>query len=184
MSRFPDPLSPPYAPEVEAALTEMMPRGAPVPPLALFRFFAHHPALMEVMRPFARVLLGARGAALAPRDREIVILRATARARCEYEWGVHVAFFASRVGLDDATVRATVHGPIDGLGARDRLLVRAVDALHEDATLDDTLRAELATVLSPEQIVELLVLAGWYRTIACVANGAGLANEPWAPSFP
>jgi hypothetical protein len=33
------------------------------------------------------------------RDRAIVIDRACARCGSEYEWGVHVALFAARVGL-------------------------------------------------------------------------------------
>lgn len=180
---FPAPIEPPFTPELEATLASLMPRGTAIPPLSLFRFFAHHPRLVEVMHPFARLLLG-RGAALSARDREVVILRATARAGCGYEWGVHVTFFAERVGLDAAAVRATVDGDLGALGERDRLLVRAVDALHERATLDDALRADLAAVLAPDQIVELLVLAGWYRTIACVANGAALPPEPWAAPFP
>lgn len=183
MPAFPSPLSPPFDPETEAALMAQMPRGAPVPPLSLFRFFAHHRALSAVMQPFARLLLG-RGAALAPRDRELVILRATARAGCAYEWGVHVSFFAARVGIDDETVRATATGSLDALTARDQLLLRAVDALHERATLDDALRSELAGVLDAAEIVELLVLAGWYRTIASVANAAELSPEPWAAVFP
>ena len=39
---------------------------------------------------------------LTLRQREIVIDRVTARCGSEYEWGVHVAFFAKRAGLDAA----------------------------------------------------------------------------------
>jgi hypothetical protein len=31
---------------------------------------------------------------------------------------------------------------------------------------------------------EVLVLAGWYRTIAYVANGARIEPEPWALALP
>ena len=51
-----------------------------------------------------------RDLSLSMRDREIVIDRLTcARCTCEYEWGVHVAFFASRVGLDGDGPSAITH---------------------------------------------------------------------------
>jgi alkylhydroperoxidase family enzyme len=71
----------------------MMPPG--MAPLRLFRTIAHNPRVLEKIR--ASNLLD-RGS-LDRRDREIVILRTTARCGCEYEWGVHVAFFSAKVGL-------------------------------------------------------------------------------------
>src|SRR3546814_17206231 len=50
---------------------------------------------------------------LSPRQRELVIDRTTAKCGCEYEWGVHVAAFASHVGIDAEQVRALVHGGPD-----------------------------------------------------------------------
>lgn len=48
----------------------------------------------------------------------------------------------------------------------------------------DALHDELARELAPDQLLELLVLAGWYRLIAYVANGARVEAEPWAAPFP
>ena len=107
------PLDPPYPPALAAALEAMMPPG--VPPLRLFRTLAHNPRILDKIR--ASNLLD-RGS-LSRREREIVILRATARAGGEYEWGVHVAFFAAKVGLTDSQVAATVQGDADdAAGAR------------------------------------------------------------------
>jgi hypothetical protein len=86
-------LAPPYSGPVAAALERIMPEG--VPPLALFRTLAVNE------RVFLRVMAGGlldRGS-IGLRDREIVIDRACARCGSEYEWGVHVALFAARVGL-------------------------------------------------------------------------------------
>ena len=47
------------------------------------------------------------------RDREIVIDRVCARCGCEYEWGVHVAYFAGRVGLTIAQVASLTFGGSD-----------------------------------------------------------------------
>ncbi len=173
------PLDPPYPPAVAATLAAMMPPG--VPPLKLFRTLAHNPRILEKIR--ASNLLD-RGS-LPRREREIVILRATARAGGEYEWGVHVASFAARVGLTDAQVAATAHGdPRDpAWSPRERLLVHLVDQLHDTTRLDDALWAELAAEFEPAQLVELVVLAGFYRTISCVANAFAIAHEEGAPEF-
>ena len=37
---------------------------------------------------------------------------------------------------------------------------------------------------SDEQLVELVVLAGFYHTISFVVNGLGVELEPGAPRFP
>jgi len=44
--------------------------------------------------------------------------------------------------------------------------------------------AELAAYFTPPQLLEILVLAGWYHVIAFVANGARVEGEPWARRFP
>src|SRR5436309_8951770 len=80
------------------------------------------------------------------REREIVIDRTCARCGCEYEWGVHVAFFADRVGLTAPQVTSLTHGGAADAGwadPRERLLIRAVDALHDRSDIDDGLWAEL-----------------------------------------
>src|SRR6478752_5423513 len=104
MSRI-APTEPPYPPAIAESLQRIMPPG--LEPLVLFRTMAKSPRVFGKM--FAGGLLD-KGP-LGLRQREIVIDRTTARLGCEYEWGVHVAMFAGRAGLDDACVAATVHGP-------------------------------------------------------------------------
>jgi alkylhydroperoxidase family enzyme len=173
------PLEPPYAEPLAAALASMMPPG--MAPLRLFRTIAHNPRVLEKIR--ASNLLD-RGS-LDRRDREIVILRTTARCGCEYEWGVHVAFFSAKVGLGAAEIAATVHGGPDhaGWSERERALIRLVDELHDTSGLSDALWSELRRHFRDEQLVELVVLAGFYHTIAFVVNGLGVAHEPGAPRF-
>jgi alkylhydroperoxidase family enzyme len=174
------PLEPPYDEAVSATLAEMMPPG--VPPLLLFRTIAHNPRVLAKIR--ASNLLD-RGS-LDRRHREIVILRTTARCGCEYEWGVHVSFFAERVGLTDAEVAATVHGgegdPV--WSDAERTLIRLADELYDAARISDALWTELRKHWSDAQLVELVVLVGFYHTISFVVNGLGVAHEPGAARFP
>ncbi len=124
---------------------------------------------------------------LTLRQREIVIHRVTGQCRSEYEWGVHVAFFAKRAGLDAAQLHATVHGTApsdDCWSAEDTLLIRFCDTLHAHCTIDDALWTELRAVFSEEAILELLLLAGFYRTVSYLTNALRLPPEPFAARFP
>lgn len=179
------PLEPPYAPAIEAELRAMMPRSAPVEPLRLFRTFVRAPAMADAMTALGRFVLG-RELGLDLHDRELVIHRVCARCRCEYEWGVHAAFFGPRAGLIDAQLDATVTDGPDAptWSGRDALLVRLVDELHDTASVSDALWEQLAATWSDEQLLELLLLAGWYHAIAYLANGARVELEPWAARFP
>src|SRR5262245_7917785 len=92
------PAIPPYQPAIAEALDRIMPAG--VEPLVLFRTMARSP------RVFAKMFDGGlldKGP-LSLRQREIVIDRTTARLGCEYEWGVHIAFFAAKVGFGDSEI--------------------------------------------------------------------------------
>jgi 4-carboxymuconolactone decarboxylase len=178
-SRLP-PLAPPYSPEIDALLTRMTPPGAPEV-LALFRTLAHNPALSERMMATGGYLLS-RKASLPLRDREIVINRTCVRCGAQYEWGVHVAAFSEAAGLTEAQTAAITEPNADdsSLTARDRLLVRLADELHETATIGDGLWSELAAQWTPAQLIELLMLAGWYRAISYVCNATQVPLEPWA----
>ncbi len=178
------PLEAPFDPLVEEQLRSMMPPG--VPPIALFRMFARKPGMTAAMQPWGGHLLG-RALSVDLRAREIVIDRTCARCGCEYEWGVHVAFFAARAGLsEDQVASLTTGGPDDPCweSARDRLLIRLVDELHEDSDIGDDLWASLITAgFDQDQLMELLLLCGWYHAISFVARGARVPLEDGAPRF-
>jgi len=173
------PLNPPYAPDVKSSFDEVM-RGAE--PLLLFRVIARSERAWKKIR--AGSLLD-RGP-LPLRHREIVIDRTCALAGCEYEWGVHVKLFAAAAQLTEEQVRATV---IEGASApcwsaNEAALIRAVDALHARATLDDAEFQDLARHYDEAQILEIMMLCGQYRTIAYIARSLQIPLEPGTPRFP
>lgn len=177
------PLEPPYEPDVEEMLRRWMPPGAAMEPLALFRTLAIHGELMSRMRPLGSGILN--HGLVAPRDREIVLLRTCARAGAEYEWGVHATAFAEQVGLTDAQLAATAAATADPCWSeRDALLIRLADELYDTDTASDELWAALAGSYSDQQLLELIVTAGWYRTLAYVINAARVPLERWAQRFP
>ena len=170
----------PYPPEIEESLARLM--GPGVEPLRLFRTLAQNPRVLS--RFLAGGLLDKGSISL--RERELAILRTTARCGSEYEWGVHVAFFAGKAGLTDEQVASLAHG-----GAADpcwtpgeALLIRLCDELHETSTVSDALWSALRAERSEEAMLELLMLAGSYRMVSYLTNALRLPREPYAARFP
>jgi len=174
------PLAPPYPEPIGELLTRMTPRQAPEI-LALFRVMAVNPALTERTMGLGRYLLG-RKAAISLREREIVIVRVCARCGAEYEWGVHWTGFADAAGFNetDRRVMAAADGDLSLLAPRDRLLGSMVDQLHDTSDVDDALWEALNAHWSHAQLVELMMLAGWYHSVSYVCNAARVPLEKWA----
>lgn len=174
------PAEPPYPAETQAAFDRIMPKG--VKPLRLFTTLARDARLFERFRGGGLLDKGH----LTLRQREIVIDRVTALAGSEYEWGVHVAFFAERAGLDGAQQRSLVRGGADDpcWPAEDRLLICACDSLQTRCDLDDALWQELRGSFSEEALMEILLLAGYYRTVSSLTNALRLPLESYAARFP
>jgi alkylhydroperoxidase family enzyme len=173
------PAEPPFAAEIQSALERIMPEGAP--PLVLFTTLARNP------RVFHRFMAGGlldKGS-IGLREREIVIDRTTARCGSEYEWGVHVKFFAEMARLTPDQIHATVKGGADERvwDRRDALILRLADALHESATIEDELWSELKAEFTDAQLLELIVLAGFYHTVSFLTNALRLPLEPGAARF-
>jgi len=179
MSRI-APAPPPYDPAIADALQRIMPPG--VEPLVLFRTMARSPRVFG--RMFAGGLLD-KGP-LSLRQREIVIDRTTARLGCEYEWGVHIAFFADKVGFGGAEVAATVDGSTNApcWSASEQALIALVDDLVDRRTIADETWTALAAHLDEAQILEAIALTGYYHTISFLCRGLELPLEPWAARFP
>src|SRR5215831_14069124 len=175
-----DPLPAPYAPELQAIFDRVMPRG--VPPLSLFSTLARVPRFYDQIR--AASLLD-RGP-LSLRHRELLIDRTCARCKCEYEWGVHMAFFSEHVRFSRQQVEATVIGDAsDPLWSiEERLVIRLVDELHESSAISDALWIELTQTFALDQIFEFIALVGQYHTIAFFANSLRLVPEQFAARFP
>jgi len=178
-----EPVRPPYEPEVGERLEAMMPPG--VPPIGLFRTFARNLPMTAAMAGWGGYELSKR-LSISMRDREIIIDRTCARCGCEYEWGVHVAFFADRAGLSGEQVTSLAHGDSSDacwIGERDRLLIQVADVLHDTAQIPEDLWQRLTAVFSDAEALDILLLCGWYHAISFAANGARVELEEGAPRF-
>jgi 4-carboxymuconolactone decarboxylase len=150
-------------------------------PLNIFLTLAKNPPLFDVFTRFGSHLLF-KGE-LPAREREIVILRVGWRSQSEYEFGQHTVI-GKQAGLTDDEVTRLARTGTDGWNDDDAALLRMVDELCADNVVgDDTWRA-LSKAWTEPQLLELLMLAGYYRLVSGVLNSAGVALEPATPGWP
>ena len=178
------PLEPPYEADTAAMLARWMPPGSGIEPLRLFRTFAHHPDLAARMRPLGAGILG--HGRVPPRLREVMIHRTCALCGAEYEWGVHAVAFGGPLGFSEEQLASTVSGALPaGLwGADEELVFRLADELHATSTVSDELFGQLSERFAPDELLELVITAGWYHTISFAIGLARVEPEPWAARFP
>lgn len=172
-------LSEPYPAEVRATFDRIM--GVGVPPLVLFSTIASSD---RAWRKFTSGSL-LDGSLLTLRQRELVIDRVCARTACEYEWGVHVMAFAQAAGLTKEEVAGTLEYPLrpEHWKEEEAILLTAIDALHDRAALNDEEFLSLRKHFDDDQVLEILMLAGFYRTVSYIANGLALPLEQNSARF-
>lgn len=184
MSRV-EPVEEPYTPEVAASLAKWtLPDFDGEPPL-LFRVFHVHPELASRCRVMGAGLL-AHGQ-LPDWDRELIVDRITGRYGALQEWGMHATFYSPPAGLREEHIQATAAGPSpqDGLWtATDLELFDAVDELCDTTELSDETWERLAARYDEKQLVEFIILVGWYRMISSLCNGLRLPAESYHPHHP
>lgn len=174
------PAQPPFSPSIQQSLKQIMPEGTP--PLTLFTTMARDERLFD--RFFSAGLLDKGHLSL--REREIVIHRVTALCGSEYEWGVHAAAFASHVKLNEEQLYSIVHGCGEDScwSEQEKRLIQMCDTLQDKCALDDTLWEQLREHFSEDAMIELLMLAGTYRTVSYLTNGMQLPLEAFSRRFP
>jgi alkylhydroperoxidase family enzyme len=166
----------PTAPRIAPAAA-----GVDPAPLNIFRTIARSRELYKGFLALGTHLL--RGDALPAREREIVILRAGWRCGSEYEFGQHTAI-GQLVGMADDEIAALADAGDFAWSDDDRALIALVDELCDDDLVSDSTWQALASRWSDEQLLELLVLAGFYRLVSGLLNSVGVALETKTPGWP
>jgi alkylhydroperoxidase family enzyme len=150
-------------------------------PLNIFLTLAKNPSLYDAFTKLGTHLLFKGG--IPAREREVVILRVGWRSQSEYEFGQHTVI-GQAAGLTDDEIGRLAQAELDGWGEDDAPLVRMADELcADDVVSDDTWQA-LSKRWSEPELLELLMLAGFYRLVSGLLNSAGVALEPTTPGWP
>jgi alkylhydroperoxidase family enzyme len=148
--------------------------------LNVFRTLVRHTDLYRRWLPFGNQVLFK--STLPPREREILILRIGHLCKAGYEFHHHIAV-GKRAGLTDEDIEAVKQGADAAhWDAFDRLLIKAVDELHNDAFINDTTWAELTKRYNMNQMIDLVFTVGQYTMVSMALNSFGVQLEAEEPS--
>jgi alkylhydroperoxidase family enzyme len=173
-------------PYVDAAAASEPVRDAleRVPPLNIFRMMANAETAFRPWLRWGATLL--EELALDPLLRELSILRvARLTPHAEYEWVQHVPI-AKAVGASDEQVAALERDEPEASCFSDdqRLALRFTTEVVRDAQASDETLDRLETILSPREIIELMMVIGQYMMVARVMATTRMElDEPAGPDL-
>lgn len=175
-----DPVLEPAA-DVAAVLATTL-RGPGEAPLNVFATLARHPRLLKRFNALGGLFV-VHGE-LPARERELVVLRTAWITRSEYEWGQHV-LLGRRAGVTDEELGRLVR-PVETTPwpVEDAALLEFVDELVVTCDVGDERWAVQRERWSDAQLLELVMLAGFYRMLAGALNAVRVQPEPELPGFP
>lgn len=119
-------------------------------------------------------------------DRELCILRVTARKRAGHEWGVHVAYFGKSSGLSRSQVQATATDapPEPAWTSRQRAILALADAVADCRPLAAEEAELVAACVTRSERTEFVALASLYLGISAMCRVFEVPGEPGAPPLP
>jgi 4-carboxymuconolactone decarboxylase len=121
---------------------------------------------------------------VAARTRELVTLRVAWRTGAEYVFCHHVRI-SRDLGIPDEEILG-VRDPrrCRGYSKMDRAVLRLADELHEDAAVRPSTWAALERAFAPGELVELLLIGGFWRMVAGFVKSARLPLDAGVPGWP
>lgn len=144
-------------------------------PPNLFTTLGKHRSLFRGWLSFASRLMPF--GKLPRRETELVILRVAHLRACTYEVAHH-EHLGRRAGLGDDDLERVAAGPeAAGWSSRERLLLRATDALHRSQDLPDDLWQELVDTVGEVAAIELVLLVGHYEMLATTIRALRIAPD-------
>jgi 4-carboxymuconolactone decarboxylase len=138
------------------------------PPLNIFRMLANADSAFEHWLRWGAALLGELE--LDALLRELAILRvARLTPHAEYEWVQHVPIAKAAGASDEQVAALEADNPeADCFSADQRAVLRFTTEVLRDARASDEAFGAVAAILTPREIVELLMVIGQYMMVARV----------------
>ncbi len=139
----------------------------PEPRINLFRMLANAPVLVGPTLRLGEAILTKSD--LDPVLRELAILHTARLTGTEYEWVQHQEI-ARVVGIDERKIGGVQRGELseDVYERRELLSLRLVGDLLQDGTPSQELVYEVEAELGRSQVIELLLVAGYYAMLGGV----------------
>lgn len=121
---------------------------------------------------------------VAARTRELIILRIGWRTGSEYVFCNHVAF-SRELGIPDVEILG-VRDPqrCHAYSKTDLAVLQLADELHEHAEVTRSTWAVLEKAFARDELVELLLIAGFWRMAAGFVKSAQITLDAGVPSWP
>jgi AhpD family alkylhydroperoxidase len=151
-------------------------------PLNLFKVLVRSPELMKRVNALGGLFM-AHGS-LQERERELVILRVAWNSGCDYEFAQH-APIGRRFGLSHEEIRNLGRKPEAGdWGEVDLGLIRLTDELMYHLEASDATWDLVSRGRDHGQMMELVLLVGYYQMLAAFARTVRVPIEPDREGFP
>jgi alkylhydroperoxidase family enzyme len=171
MARIPYPDLDTVSPEAREMLARL-PRPANV-----FKMMAHAETCVKPVMKLGGALLGKLQ--LDPKVRELCLLRAVKLEGGEYEWDQHLPI-ARDLGCSEAQI-AALEDDDDTAACFDEREQAALQFTREvvlDVRASEETLAQARRHLSDREIVELILMAGFFITLARLTETLGVETEP------
>ena len=135
-------------------------------PTALSPYYAFSAALLDQLE-------------LDPKLRELTILRVAQRTEARYAWEQHVAL-AHLVEVSDEQLAALQQGEGESkhFTTKEQLVLAFADEVMQKPRLSDALFERMRRLFSSREIVELLLVIGWYWTASRIMTTLDLEPDP------
>lgn len=145
--------------------------------LNVFRMMAHAETDFAPLVRLGTAILGHQK--LSSKLRELAILRVASLSAARYEWVQH-APIAEATGASKAEIAAVERGDIEAecLAPLERSVLRFTTEVVQDVRASDPTFADLATRLTPQEIVELLITIGYYMLVARLLESTDVDMDP------
>ena len=170
MPRIPYPDLDKAAPEVREML------GRLPAPANIFNMMAHAQTCLKPVMKLGGTLLGKLE--LDPKLRELCLLRAVRLEGGDYEWVQHVPI-ARDLGATEAQIAALENDDDEAacFDAREKAALRFTREVVVDVRASEATVAEARKHLSDRELVELILMAGFYIMLARLTETLGIETE-------
>jgi len=150
--------------------------------LNAFRVMLHNSRAAGAVADLLRTLMFHNK--LSARVRELVILRNGWRTRSEYEFCQHVRV-SRDLKMSDEEILG-VRNPVNcrAYSETDRAVIKMADELLDNSEVSAETWSILRKAFSNEELVELLLVAGFWRMIAGYLKTAKVPLDAGVPSWP
>jgi alkylhydroperoxidase family enzyme len=150
--------------------------------LNAFRVMLHNSRAAGAVADLLRTLMFHNK--LSARVRELVILRNGWRTRSEYEFCQHVRVSRDLKMGDEEILGVRNPGSCPAYSETDRAVIKMADELLDNSEVSAETWSILQKAFSNEELVELLLVAGFWRMIAGYLKTAKVPLDAGVPSWP